>query len=92
MKLDDSAAERLLTFCGRLPALPADPAEGQAEAAFVLDCFAQRTRALEATGQTGNPGGQDLAAVRCELEALGAARRVVVQLLERRYGVSPNAS
>lgn len=90
MTLDDSAADRLLTFCGRLPALPQDAAVGKREAAFVLDCFAQRQRALEVEGQAGNPGGQDLAAVRCELEALDAARRVIAQLLERRYGTSPN--
>jgi hypothetical protein len=88
MPLDEKAADRLLTFCGRLPALPADQRKGESDACFVLDCFAQRRLAVEAEINGGGPPGQDTASLRCEIDALDAARSVVTQLWQRRFGVA----
>ncbi len=86
MTLDDTAAERLLAFCGRLPAFPGEQRQVESNARFALACFAQRRTALETELNTGGQPGQDMAALRCEIEALDAARSVVTQLWERRFG------
>ncbi|WP_425258744.1 hypothetical protein ACPOLB_24870 [Rubrivivax sp. RP6-9] len=88
MNLDDTAAERLLAFCGRLPAFPGDQRQVESNARFALECFAQRRSAIENEIHTGGQPGQDMAALRCELEALDAAHSVVTQLWQRRFGTA----
>lgn len=83
MTLDAPSSERLLKFCSRLPGLPASDDDLEREARFVLQCLTARRQAIE-TG-THTVGG-DLAAQRCEIEALDAARGVIRHLCGRRLG------
>jgi hypothetical protein len=92
MTLDDTAAERLLAFCGKLPAFPGEQRQVESNARFALDCFAQRRSALEHALHSGGQPGQDMAALRCEIEALDAASSVVTQLWQRRFGTPLHAA
>jgi hypothetical protein len=85
MQLDDPAAQRLLAFCSRLPSLAGDKREVEANARHTLACFDQRQREVQAEISQGGSPGSDLASLRCESDALVAARSVVLQLWQRRF-------
>ncbi len=93
MNVDESAAGRLLAFCGRLPAIGGDPAQARDDANFVLACFEGRREELQALAGRAGGQGPELAALRCELEALRAATAAVRQIWQRRFGTAlPAAS
>jgi hypothetical protein len=86
MTFDKASSDRLLAFCGRLPALPADPIAAEAETRFAVGCFGQRRREIEAEiPQLANDAAR-LAMLRCEFEAVVAADDVIAQLWSRRFG------
>ena len=81
MQLDDPSAEKLLAFCSRLPALTGERGEIEDKVRHTLNCFDQRQREVQAELNQG----RDMAALRCESDALAAARSVVLQLWQRRF-------
>ena len=85
MQLDDPATQKMLTFCSRLPAMPGERREVEGNARHTLHCFEQRQREIEAEISRGVGPGSDLASLRCESEALAAARSVVLKLWQRRF-------
>ena len=91
MTRDEAAAERLLSFCGKLPAFPGEQHQVASNARFALQCFAQRRDELDNEIITGEQQGQNSAALRCEIEALDAAHRVLTQLWQRRFGAELSA-
>jgi hypothetical protein len=84
MALDTAAADRILRFCSKLPAFPAENAA--AEARFALDCFAARSLEVRLELQQSSGNQQGLAMLRCEGEALASAQRVIETLWSRRFG------
>jgi hypothetical protein len=88
MTRDDPAAEKLLTFCSRLPAFPDEPEKAEAGTRHAQACFAQRREEIEATLLAGADPRQDPAALRCEAKALEAAQSILTQLWQRRFGTA----
>ncbi len=88
MALESKAADRLLSFCSKLPGFPADEAAAAAEAKFTLACFRDRSQVLESEMQQSASNSQGLAMLRCENEALASAQRVIQTLWLRRFGVA----
>jgi hypothetical protein len=85
MQLDDPASQKLLAFCSRLPSLAGERREVEGNVRHTLDCFDQRQREVQTEISQGGGPGSDLASLRCESDALTAARSVVLQLWQRRF-------
>ena len=85
MTLDEPSAQRLLSFCSRLPALKGDRQQLEGEARYALGCFSRQRVALAGQLNSG-AAGADLASLRCEVEALDAARTVITEIWQRRFG------
>jgi hypothetical protein len=85
MPLDEPSAQRLLSFCSRLPALKGDRQQLEGDARHALACFSRQRVALAGELNDG-AAGRDLASLRCEVEALDAARSVITEIWQRRFG------
>jgi hypothetical protein len=80
--------DQVLSFCSKLPGIPGETPHAQAGARATLDFFGRRRQEIDVaiTGASSDP--QELALLRCELEALESARRVVCEIWQRRFGVA----
>jgi hypothetical protein len=78
--------DQVLAFCSKLPGIPGELTHAKADARATLDFFGQRRGEIDVaiTGASSDP--QELALLRCELEALESARRVVCEIWQRRFG------
>jgi hypothetical protein len=88
MTFDEAGAHRLIAFCRHLPAIGGEPTQARAETYFVLDCFERRRQELHAQAAHSGDAGPERAALRCELEALGAATDAVLKIWQRRFGTA----
>lgn len=86
MKLDPVAANRLLWFCSQLSEPPEDEAEAVLHARFSLDIFQKRLGEVEEAMRAGSGATHEIAALRCEAQALRSAPVVIAAMWRRRFG------
>lgn len=86
MTLDPVAANRLLWFCSQLSEPPEDEPAAVLDARFSLDIFKRRLGEVEQAMRTGSGATHEIAALRCEAQALRSAPNVIAAMWRRRFG------
>jgi hypothetical protein len=86
MELDPVAANRLLWFCSQLSEPPEDEAATLLHARFSLDVFRKRLEEVEQAMSAVAGATHEIAALRCEAQALRSAPIVIAAMWRRRFG------
>ena len=86
MKLDPVAANRLLWFCSQLSEPPEDEPAAVLDAHFSLDIFKRRLSEVEQAMRASTGATYEIAALRCEAQALRSAPIVIAAMWRRRFG------
>ncbi len=86
MKLDPVASNRLLWFCSQLSEPPEDEPAAVLDARFSLDIFQKRLDEVEQAMRAAAGATHEIAALRCEAQALRSAPTVIAAMWRRRFG------
>ena len=86
MTLDPVTSNRLLWFCSQLSEPPEYEADALLDARFSLDIFQRRLGEVEEAMRAGSGATHEIAALRCEAQALRSAPTVIAAMWRRRFG------
>lgn len=78
-------AARLLKICSNLPVLPKDQATAAKDIAFVNETLSQRRREIESMLHRGVDQVTELGMLRCELDTIASAHRVLGAVWRRQF-------